>query len=269
MARRRGRPRQSSLDQIVADAVTRVLDERDKSQKPQSPTAGARAASAVVDAYVAEPPAKIDGQITLADGLVAVVIGGTGLFCGTLGALAHLLIYQELDAAAEFAGYLTGAGALVGFGRLVLDALNPLALFTEWVEYRQAVDSGDWDAFLDWQQERRWGERPEAVRRIEVEVRDGRRLGLLGFEGEQAERVVLFARQFVELEPGEDYPTAEAHYIPSIWSNGKAGRAAWDDFKTTLIDRGLAYKEPSGRWHLKRAGALLMRQVAKIEFDND
>lgn len=262
-----------TFEQMIADAVRLELDNRGVSSQsnPERPAHG------ITAAYTAEPPAKIDGQITLADGLEALVIGGAGVGCGVLAGLGHLLLFREPGGAAELVGGFALAGSMTGFARLLLDALNPLALFRGWWDYRQAVESGEWAAFQDWQDEQRYKLPRQVQQSIRVELIDDRgNMSILGFDGEQAERVQAFARQYCSLlDSGEDYPTAEKFYVGSglIWSNspsgGDSGRAGWDALKRRLLTplyvggerRHLAY-EKGGRWHLTPTGKRVLRGIA-------
>jgi hypothetical protein len=112
---------------------------------------------------------------------------------------------------------------------------------------------------------REWTEEtepPTAKETIKLELRDGNYIKFLHFDGEQSERTKLFAAKYLKIAGMSDYPTAEKHYVGSgkIWSNGKADRQSWQEFRQALIDNRLAF-EQSNRWHLTESGRRAMMRL--------
>ncbi len=86
------------------------------------------------------------------------------------------------------------------------------------------------------------------VHEILVEVKRPGGIDRINVEPAEYERVVLFARECIKLRVTTANPTAEKYWIGSglLWSNGKAGRAAFSKLRADLERAGLWTRSASG-----------------------
>jgi hypothetical protein len=107
---------------------------------------------------------------------------------------------------------------------------------------------------------------PPAKETIKIEIQDGNNTKFLHLDNGQVKRAKRFAEKYLKLAKMSDYPTAEKHYVGSgkIWSNGKADRQGWQEFRQALIDNRLAF-ENGNRWHLTESGRRAMMRLTNNE----
>lgn len=86
------------------------------------------------------------------------------------------------------------------------------------------------------------------VHEILIEVRRANGIDRINIESTEYERAILFARECIKLRARIPNPTAEKYWIGSgkLWSNGKAGRAAFGKLRANLERAGLWTRSASG-----------------------
>jgi hypothetical protein len=204
--------------------LTSKLEEMQREQARRIPAAPRGFLGALV------ATSQLDGRFQVADAAViasAVIVAG---FCFTIAAGAagirtgDLEIFKTTATVGWVAASLSGAIALL---------FELLGLTWPWLRDPSQTDTAQ----------------PQViVHEILVEVKRARGVDRVNVEAAEYERVVLWARECTRLRTTVPHPTAEKYWIGSgkLWSNGKAGRAAFSKLRADLERTGLWTKGAAG-----------------------
>ena len=199
------------------------IEEMQRSQSYHAP-----APRGVLGALVAT--SQLDGRFQVADAAViaTAVIGAGACFTIASGAAGIRTGDWELFKTAATIGW--GLSSLCGALALLLELLG---ITWPWLREPDAVTSA---------------EQQVIVHEILVEVKRPRGVDRINVEAAEYERVVLFARECIKVRAVTPNPTAEKYWVGSglLWSNGKAGRAAFGKLRADLERAGLWTRSASG-----------------------
>ena len=202
----------------------------------------------------------------------------------TRGIISALVATSQLDGRFQIADAAVIASAMLIIGACLTIASGAAGIYWEsWVIFKTGSTIGWVIASLcgaiallfellglTWP----WLKEPEAasaqeeqviVHEILVEIKRPNGIDRINVESAEYERAVLFARECIKLRGTVPNPTAEKYWIGSgkLWSNGKAGRAAFGKLRTNLERTGLWTRSTSG-YEFTPEGWEFIEQIAAL-----
>ena len=188
-----------------------------------------RPARGIISALVAT--SQLDGRFQIADAVViasAVVITGA---CLTVASSAAGIYWESWE--------VFKTGSTIGW--VIASLCGAIALLFElfgltwpWLKEPGTAPAGSEEQVI--------------VHEILVEIKRANGIDRINVESAEYERAVCFARECIKLRSTVPHPTAEKYWIGSgkLWSNGKAGRAAFSKLRGNLERTGLWTRSASG-----------------------